>query len=140
MNKNNNQSAAWFYNLHANLNESSVLNPDFGTLFSVESVESCVKMLKLGKASGPDELSSEHITYAHPSLVLHSTHSFRFRCLHGAVPHEFGAGICIPLFKDKLGDINDINNKGITLILPSLSCLNWYSCIYAINFRKLYSL
>ena len=38
-------------------------------------------------------------------------------CFRGVVPDDFGAGICIPLLKDKSGDINDINNnRGITLM------------------------
>ena len=83
----------------------------------------CVNQLKLGKACGPDELSSEHIKYAHPVLILHIPHLFRFMCFHGVVPDDFGAGTCIPLLKDKSGDINDINNyRGITLI-PVISKL-----------------
>ena len=39
------------------------------------------------------------------------------------MPGEFGAGIIVPLLKDKLGNVNDVNNyRGITLI-PVISKL-----------------
>ena len=41
------------------------------SLVSVESMDKCIKKLKLGKASGPDGLSAEHLVHAHPALVMH---------------------------------------------------------------------
>jgi len=37
---------------------------------TVELTERCINELKLGKASGPDELGAEHLRYAHPSVLL----------------------------------------------------------------------
>jgi hypothetical protein len=87
------------------------------SLFTVELVDKCIRKLKLGKASGPDELSAEHLLNAHPIVVVHLCLLFRDMALHSYVPDELGKGTIIPLIKDKLGNINDINNyRGITLI------------------------
>ena len=44
---------------------------DIFRIVSVELIDKCIRKLKLGKASGPDELSAEHLVHAHPSLVIH---------------------------------------------------------------------
>ena len=67
-------STSEFHNLHANLKAASNSKPDFDALITVEAVDKCVNQLKLGKACGPDELSSEHIKYAQPALILQITH------------------------------------------------------------------
>ena len=37
--------------------------------------------------------------------------------MHGFVPDKFGAGLIVPLVKDKTGDINNVSKyHGITLI------------------------
>ena len=35
-------------------------------LVNVELIDKCIRLLKLGKACGPDELSAEHLVHAHP--------------------------------------------------------------------------
>ena len=40
-------------------------------MVNVELIDKCIRLLKLGKACGPDELSAEHLVHAHPSLVIH---------------------------------------------------------------------
>ena len=60
-----------FFNSHAKLKDASKSKPDFDSLVAIETVDRCAKQLKIGKACGPDELSSEHIKHAHPSLLLH---------------------------------------------------------------------
>jgi len=37
----------------------------------VATVDECIRGIKRGKASGPDNISAEHLQYAHPSLVIH---------------------------------------------------------------------
>jgi len=56
-------------------------------------VDKCIQRLHVGKASGPDDLSSEHLKYAHAQLCS----LFRTMVIHGFVPHKFGNGIIIPL-------------------------------------------
>ena len=92
-------------------------------LVNVESVDRCVKKLKLGKALGPDDLNAEHLYHAHTALAVHLCALFRSIILHSYVPNDFGSGIIIPLIKDKTGDVNNVNNyRGITLI-PVISKL-----------------
>ena len=69
------------------------------------------------------DLSAEHLANAHPSVVIHLQLLFSFMCLHGFVPDGFGAGVIIPLVKDKSGDLNNIDNyRGIALT-PTISKL-----------------
>ena len=82
-----------------------------------------MRKLKLGKASGPDELSAEHLVNAHPLLIIHLGLLFRDMAVHGYVPNDFGKGVIVPIIKDKLGNVNDTGNyRGITLI-PVISKL-----------------
>ena len=86
-------------------------------LVSVESVDRCIKKLKLGKVLGPDSLNAEHLFHAHPAVAVHLCALFRSIILHGYVPNDFGSGTIIPLIKDKTGDVKNLNNfRGITLI------------------------
>src|SRR2546425_6335850 len=109
--------------LLSNASNRSVSQSELQSFFSVEQIDRCIRSLKLGKASGPDELSAEHLLYAHPSLVVHLRLLFCGLATHCYVPHNFGSGIIIPLLKDKLGKVNDLGNyRGITLI-PVISKL-----------------
>lgn len=90
---------------------------DISKVLSVELVDRCIRKLHLGKACGPDGLSAEHLIHAHPILVIHLCAIFRYMVLHQCVPDEFGRGVIIPLLKDKLGCVNNLDNyRGITLI------------------------
>jgi len=84
---------------------------------TVELVDKCIHRLHVGKASGPDDLSSEHLKYAHPLVVVQLCSLFRTMVIHGLVPDNFGNGIIIPLLKDKTGNVNSLDNyHTITLI------------------------
>ena len=86
-------------------------------LVTVELVEKCVHQLQLGKACGPDDLSAEHFKYAHPLIIVHLCALFRAMLATSVVPDAFGSGIVIPLIKDKIGNVNSLDNyRGITLI------------------------
>ena len=76
----------------------------------VELVDQCIRHQHLGKASGPDGLSAEHLVYAHPNLVIHLKHLFSLIFAHGFVPDNFGYGILVPIVKDKIGNFNDVHN------------------------------
>jgi exonuclease III len=122
---NSNDSAKKEFNqlLLSNYNSHTVSQQELLTFFSVEQIDRCIRSLKLGKASGPDDLSAEHLLHAHPSLVVHLRLLFCGLATHCYVPDDFGSGIIIPLLKDKLGKINDLGNyRGITLI-PVISKL-----------------
>ena len=82
----------------------------------MELVEQCICKLKKGKAAGVDGISAEHISHAHPILVVHLTLLFRLLYKYGLVPDDFGQGIVIPLLKNPDGNrfVSD-NYRGITL-------------------------
>ena len=49
------------------------------SIINIELIDKCLRKLKLGKACGPDDLSTEHLVHAHPSLVLYLC--VLFRCM-----------------------------------------------------------
>ena len=55
---------------------------------SVECIDKCLRTLKLAKACGPDDLSTEHMLYAHPSLIVHLQILFKLIMSHGYVPNS----------------------------------------------------
>ena len=86
------------------------------SVINVESVDKSIRNLKCGKACGPDNISAEHLQYAHPSLVMHLKLLFHLMVVHSCVPHGFGKGYVIPLVKDKSGNLNSVENyRAITL-------------------------
>jgi hypothetical protein len=105
------------YNIHENV------------CIDVETVDRCIRKMKLGRAAGWDEIDVEHLLYAHPILVtLLSVMLNRPTIVtSGYVPQIFCRGIIIPLIKDKNGHTADINNySGITLssaIAKNLKCV-----------------
>jgi len=82
----------------------------------VETVEDCIRNLKRGKAAGLDELTVEHLLFAHPIIVVLLSLLFNMLFLHGLVPQDFGKGIIIPLVKNLDGDKTSCDNyRGITI-------------------------
>jgi hypothetical protein len=94
---------------------------------TVEIIDRCMKDLHLGKACGPDDLSVEHLLYAHPSLIIHLKLLFSAILSHGVVPDNFGAGTIVPLIKDKSGNLNDVSNYRPITLIPVISKL--FECI-----------
>jgi len=65
-----------------------------------------------------DDVSLEHILYAHPCVIVHLKCLFNMISSHDYVPEHFGKGVVIPLVKDKGGDLSDPENyRGITISL-----------------------
>jgi len=86
----------------------------------VALVDECIRDLKRGKATGPDNISSEHQQFAHPSLVMHAKMLIQLMFWHGYVPEGFGLGLTIPLVKDKAGNLNDSDNYRAITIGPAM--------------------
>ena len=86
-------------------------------------MDKCIQRLHVGKASGSDDLSSEHLKYAHPLVVVQLCSLFRTMVIHGLVPDIVGNGIIIPLLKDKTGDINSLDNYRAITLIPVISKL-----------------
>jgi len=90
---------------------------------TVELVDKCIQRLHVGKASGPDDLSSEHLKYAHALLVVQLCSLFRTMVIHGFVPDKFGNDIIITLLKDKTGNVNSLDNYRVITLIPVISTL-----------------
>jgi len=105
---------------------SSVFNgvqntcPDFIT---VELVDRCIRQMKRGKAAGPDNLTAEHIIYAHPCVVILLCDLFQAMIESGYVPDDFGKGIIIPLVKDRSDSLCHITNYRAITVSPIVSKL-----------------
>ena len=85
-------------------------------LFNVEDVDHAVRTLKCGKAAGADGVSAEHLKYSHPSVVSHLKNLFNLILFHSYVPRDFGCGVIVPLLKDRIGDVNNVDNyRAITV-------------------------
>lgn len=85
--------------------------------FTVEDVDYVINhSLKKGKAAGDDNVTAEHILFAHPCIVVHLCRLFNLIMKHGYVPAKFGSGIIVPLIKDRLGDATSVDNyRAITI-------------------------
>ena len=91
-------------------------NSVYNVNISVDDVESAILLLRKGKAPGFDEITLEHIMYAHPVLIICIKNLFTimFHCSY--VPDAFGHGILIPLLKGSDCDpTNSGNYRGLTL-------------------------
>ena len=68
-------------------------------MFNVEHVSTCISHLKRGKAAGLDNLTSEHLMHAHPSLSSVLYRLFNLMLLSGHVPPSFGYSYTVPIPK-----------------------------------------
>ena len=105
---------------------------------TVENIEQAVNKLLIKKAAGIDGITSEHILYSHPCLIVHLKLLFHMMLLHGYVPNNFGLGIVVPILKDKNGDQTPIDNyRPVTLsptiskILESVLLMNYGNYLYS---------
>jgi len=134
------QTRIYYYSAlgeYKHMSEEKIINC-IGNI-SVELVDKCLHSLQKAKACGPDDLCAEHLLYAHPSLVVYLTALFKSILLHSYVPQKFGAGICIPLIKDKTGNTNDLDNYSIITLSPVISKL-FELVLMSIIVKKLHSL
>jgi len=78
------------------------------------------------KAAGYDRIVKEHLLYAHPSITVHLLFLFNIMTVHCFVPDDFGVGVIIPIIRDRLGDISDVNNYRRITLSPVVSKLFEY--------------
>jgi len=83
----------------------------------IEMVDKAIKSVKKGKAAGCDNITIEHILYAHPSVTMLLTILFNAILKCGYVPDSFGLGVIIPIPKGKNRKFSKICSdfRGITL-------------------------
>jgi len=86
------------------------------SFFTVSDVDVALSKLKRGKSVGLDKISAEHLTYAHPCLIMLLKLLFNCMLSYGVVPDDFGKGLIIPLLKDATSDVSMCDNyRGISL-------------------------
>ena len=94
-------------------NNEQLLN----TEICVEEVENALKTLKLGKSTGPDGLSPEHIVYGGKLLVLWLKKIINRIVSLEEVPNCLKKGIVVPVYKRQGKDPLLLNSyRGITLL------------------------
>ena len=69
-----------------------------------------VGKLKMGKAAGLDQLTTEHLKHAYPGLYDILALLFSGMLQHGSVPDAFKTGVIVPIPKDRRGDLGDVAN------------------------------
>jgi len=85
-------------------------------LFSVCDIEHSISKLKRGKSAGQDNVTAEHLIFAHPCLCAALKLLFNLMLKYGFVPDDFGKGILIPLLKGSGVDASLVENyRGITI-------------------------
>jgi hypothetical protein len=84
---------------------------------SVEMLDSIIVNMKKGKAAGLDNLTIEHLQFAHPVVCCILSKLFNLMVMFNYVPIEFGKGVIIPIPKGegKQACNKSDNYRGITL-------------------------
>ena len=77
--------------------------------FSTELVEKIINSMSLGKAPGIDEITAEHLRYAHPLLYVVLSRLFNLFISAGVVPDNFCISYTVPLLKGSVSS----NNKSL---------------------------
>ena len=89
---------------------------NYVNVFTVDNIENALLKIKKGKMPGLDNLSTEHLLFAHPILIVSLKMLFNLMYENGYVPDDFGRGLLIPLLKDSNGDVTHCDNyRGITI-------------------------
>lgn len=84
--------------------------------FDILNISNATEKLRVGKSAGIDNVTAEHILYAHPILLTCLKMLFNIMLISGYVPNAFGQGILIPLVKDSNSDVTSCDNyRCITL-------------------------
>ena len=78
-------------------------------LLRLYEVECAIKHLKSGKATGPDDIRNEYITYEKQNLKHILRELFNVIYETGAYPDQWSTGVTVPIYKK--GDTNDLDSK-----------------------------
>ena len=112
----------YYSNKNNNTNILQV-SDDSVPIFTIEVIETALSRLKHGKACGPDDIASEHLSHAHSILIIHLRLLFYMMVTHGYVPEGFGLGVIVPLIKDRAGNINSLDSYRAISFTPIIAKL-----------------
>ena len=59
---------------------------------------------------GPDNITAEHLIFAHVKLYVLLSLIFNSCLIHGYLPDELMRTIIVPIIKDQKGDVTDVNS------------------------------
>lgn len=88
---------------------------------SPQNVYNAIHSLKLKKSSSGDGIVTEHLKYAHPSLIIHLSLCFNSMFSHSYLPDSLMEVHIIPLVKNKCGDLTNVQNYRPIAIASSVS-------------------
>ena len=92
--------------------------------FDSELIDKLLCKIKKGKAAGIDELSAEHLQYAHPIVIVILCKLFNLFVLTGHVPPDFGKSYTVPIPKcDSSGRSMTVDDFRAIAISPVISKL-----------------
>ena len=77
--------------------------------FSVELIDNLVSKMSKGKAPGLDELSTEHLKFCHPVIIVILSKLFNVFLSQGYIPAGFGLSYTIPIPKC------DVHSRALTV-------------------------
>lgn len=111
--------------VHNESDKEHVLNElsrdDVSLRISALDVAKSISNMKNGKSCAVDGISAEHLKLADASVTVHLSLCFSFMLSHNYVPSTLSDVIIIPIPKDKLGDLSDVNNYRPIAIASILS-------------------
>ena len=84
--------------------------------FHIHEISESIKLLKINKASGKDNLINEYFKNATVDMIPTITHLFNIILNSGIIPSEWTKGIIKPLYKNKGSADEPENYRGITLL------------------------
>ena len=92
--------------------------------FDVELIGNIIENMKKGKAAGLDGLTSEHLKYSHPTLVVVLCKLFNLFVSYSHIPESFGLSYTVPIPKcdGRKRSLSVEESRGIS-ISPVLSKL-----------------
>ena len=99
------------------LNAADDMDEFLSTPFTVDELKRGISKLNMGKASGFDNVSAEHLKYAGDPMAEVLTLLYNKIVTMEFIPSNFRCGIQVPLYKGKNTCSLDVNNyRGITLL------------------------
>lgn len=111
-----------YTNMRSNYNDSLIT--DDCNIFDVQLIENLLSNMKNGKAGGLDELTSEHLKFSHPILIIILCKLFNLFVINGHIPDKFGASYTVPIPKcdgrSRAMTVDDFRGISISPVISKL--------------------
>lgn len=97
------------------------IESDAGVIVTPREVFDSVSKLKNNKSCGLDKVTSEHLKFASTKVYPLLAICFTGFLIHGLLPESLLSIVLVPVLKDKVGQLSDINNYRPIALASSLS-------------------